>query len=210
MLAAYIVAAIVGGGMIVFSALAGLGAHADMGGSDFSHDVDTGQGGFDHSGPETHDASQDGDNGHDADQGTGALWLPFFSVRFWTYAVGTFGLIGSILSLTRVSIEPATLAISISSGVLMGTIAAVVVRTLAKAEHASAANQDDFLGALAKVTVSIGELPGKVRTSVRGDIIDFVALGEQGEHFDQGEEVMIVGIEGDKARVARQTEFLDK
>jgi hypothetical protein len=47
-----------------------------------------------------------------------------------------------------------------------------------------------------------------VRTSVRGDIIDFVALSEAGESFAPGDEVMIVGIEGDKARVARKQDFL--
>lgn len=207
MLAAYIVAAIVGGGMIVFSALAGLGAHADVGG-DLGHDVGGGHGSVDHGAAGGHDVSHDAEHGHDTDHGTGALWLPFFSIRFWTYAVGTFGLIGSVLSLTRVSIEPITLAISATAGLLMGTLAAWIVRYLNKAEYSSTATEDDFLGALAQVTVPIGELPGKVRTSVRGDIIDFVALSDPGEQFAPGEEVMIVGIEGDKARVARKKDFL--
>jgi len=205
MLAAYIVAAIVGGGMIVFSALAGLGAHADVGGG-FGHDVDTGHSGFDHDASGSHDASHDSDHSHENHEG--AAWLPFFSIRFWTYTVGTFGLIGTILSLTKVSVEPLTLVIAIAAGLVMGTTAAYIVRSLMKAEHATASSQEDFLGALAQVTVPIGELPGKVRTSVRGDIIDFVALSEPGETFAPGEEVMIVGLEGDKARVARKTDFL--
>lgn len=197
MLGAYIVAAIVGGGLILFSALAGMGAHADVGG-DMSHDV----GG--------HDAGHSHDGGHDSDHDTGAVWLPFLSLRFWTYAVGTFGLIGTILSLTKASIEPMTLIIAASTGVFMGTVAAYLVRFLSRTESTSSVGDKDFLGAIAKVSVPIGALPGKVRTTVKGDIIDMVALGENGETFGQGEEVMIVGIEGNSARVVRKADYFEE
>lgn len=198
MLAAYIVAAIVGGGLILISALAGLGAHADMGGGDFAHDTGL-----------SHDASHDADHGDAGATGSGALWLPFFSLRFWTYAVGTFGLLGTLLTFSRVSQEPLTLTVSSVSALVTGTIAALAVRALSKMERSSTASETDFQGAVGKVTVPIrGSLPGKVRTSVRGDLIDLVAVSHDGAEIAQGEEVIVVEIEGNQARVARQKEFL--
>ncbi len=198
MFAAYIVAAIVGGGLILFAAFAGLGSHADVSHGDIGHEA----------GPQ-HLEAQDSDHGSDGDQGAGAVWLPFFSIRFWTYTIATFGLVGSILTLTRVCPEPLTLVISVCSGVFMGVLAAFIVRILGLAARTSEAAETDFMGAMAKVTVAIRDgLPGKVRTTVRGDIIDLVALSDSGGTIEQGQEVMIVGIEGDKARVALQSEYL--
>ena len=117
-------------------------------------------------------------------------------------------MIGLVLTLTKVSVEPITVGIAIGTGVLMGSIAAYFVRFLTKTENTSSVGDHDFLGALAKVSVRIGELPGKIRTSVKGDIIDMVALGEHGETFEQGEEVMIVGMEGNDARVVRKADYL--
>lgn len=207
MLAAYIVAAIVGGGMIALSALAGLGLHADASGMHFDHPGEAG-GGLPSGDVDTsHDLSS-GDHATDTGDGSAGLWLPFLSLRFWTYCIGTFGLVGTVLSLARVSLEPVTAIIAVASGLLMGTVAAGVVHYLTKAENSAAASQEEFLGAIARVTVPIGELPGKVRTSIRGDIIDLVAQSHDGQAFTPGEEVMIIGYEGNKVQVARQSEFL--
>lgn len=189
MLAAYIVAAIVGGGMIAFSALAGAEAHHDVGGDLGGHDADHGN-----------DSHEHGDGA--------SLWLPFLSLRFWTYLIGTFGLMGLVLTLSKASPEPMTSIISGVSGLVMGTFAAGIVRYLSKNENSANVSDEDFMGALGKVTVGISALPGKVRTSVKGDVIDVIALGENGEQFAQGEEVMIVGFEGQTAKVVRKDDYL--
>jgi len=202
MLAAYIVAAIVGVGLIVFSALAGLGAHADLN-ADMAHgDVPVG-----------HHGEIDGGHAHvdhpSGDDGQGAVWLPFFSVRFWTYAVGTFGLLGTLLSLAKVSQEPTTMVVSLVTALFTGTVAAWAVRALGKMERTSSASETDFLGAAGKVTVPIrGALPGKVRTSIKGDLIDLVAVSDDGGEILQGEEVVVIEINGNQARVARQKDIL--
>lgn len=200
MLAAYIVAAIVGGGMIVFSALAGLGAHGDIShdlGTDASHDV-------------SHDASHDsGDGHHHVDDGAGAFWLLFFSLRFWIYAVGAFGTLGVVLTVTRALAEPMTLTVSAIGGLLMGLFTAGTVRWLTRSELQSTVSTVDFQGALARVTVAIGEgQPGKVRTTVKGDIIDLMAIGLDGGAIPRETEVVIVDMQGDKAVVAPSTEIL--
>ena len=193
MLAVYLFGAILGGGLIVFSALAGMSSHSDVGGH-----------GLDHSS----DHSSDHVAGHGSVHGTGAAWLPFFSLRFWIYAVGAFGLTGAGLTFFKASQEPATLVIATVAGLLMGFSAATIVRLLSRAESTSGLLENDFLGAIAKVSVPIGTLPGKVRTSIKGEIIDLVASCNDGESFSIGDEVMIVDVEGNSVTVARQADFL--
>ncbi|MBL8065458.1 MAG: hypothetical protein JNM34_06315 [Chthonomonadaceae bacterium] len=189
MLAVYLFGAILGGGLIVFSALAGMSSHAEVGGHGLDHSTDNGA-------------------GHGSDHGTGAAWLPFLSLRFWIYAVGAFGLTGAGLTFFKASQEPATLVIATVAGLLMGFSAATIVRLLSRAESTSGLLENDFLGAIAKVSVQIGTLPGKVRTSIKGEIIDLVASCKDGESFSIGDEVMIVDVEGNSVTVARQADFL--
>ncbi|MBS1713587.1 MAG: NfeD family protein [Armatimonadetes bacterium] len=204
MLAAYIVAAIVGVGLIVFSALEGLGANAEIGGGDLANDVDASHGPI-----EAHDAGGHADYDPLGESAEGAVWLPFLSVRFWTYAVGTFGLLGTLLTLANVSREPLTAIVAVGTALLTGTIAAVAVRALSKMERTSSASETDFLGVAGKVTVPIrGSLPGKVRTSVKGDLIDLVAVSDDGGEILQGEEVVVIEIDGRQARVSRCTDIL--
>lgn len=188
MLAAYVVAAIVAGGLIVFSAIAGMEGHASIG--------DVG----------SHDAP-----GHTHGEGAdsaGSVWLQFLTLRFWTYAIGAFGLIGLVLTLRKASVEPLTMTIAGGTGLVVGTISAWFYRFLSKSEHSSSIGGNDFLGAIGKVTVAIGAEPGKVRTSIKGEIIDMVAVGHTGEPFVAGEEVIIVGLDGNNAQVARKGDFL--
>lgn len=188
MLGVYIAAAIIGGGLIAFSALAGIGSHADIGG-----DLGHGTAGHDHS-------------GHD--QNSENTWIPLLSLRFWTYCIGAFGLLGLLLSLTKVAQEPFVLIISSCTGLTMGLLASLVVKFLSNKEATSSISEGDFTGVLAKVTVPIRELPGKVRATIKGELIDLTALGQDGQQFEQGEEVLIIELNGNNATVARQSDFM--
>ncbi|MCU0315648.1 MAG: hypothetical protein MUC92_03545 [Fimbriimonadaceae bacterium] len=204
MQALYIFTAILGGGLILLSAL-GIGGHghgdADVGSDheishDASHDV-------------SHDVSHDA--GHSDSGGPSDLWLPFLSLRFWTYFVGVFGVTGLLLSLFRISVEPITLFVSLGSGLVMGLVAAFVTRFLTTHQISSAATTDDMLGSLAQTTVSLrGTEPGKVRMTLRGDIIDMLAVSDDGKDIVSGEEVVVVGVDGNKVRVVRTSELLDR
>lgn len=201
------VAAIIGGGLVLFSALGGLahgGLEAD-GGIDADHDV----GGADAetSGTELAPA---------ADHGAGAagapaaeFWIPFTSLRFWTYLCAVFGVTGLALTLFAKTGEPFTMVVSIVTGLLMGLAASGIVHWIAKNESQSAISEQDFLGAEAKVLVPVrGRLPGKVRLQVKGSTVDLVAVAENEREMEAGEEVLVVGFEGNNARVARKEDYL--
>lgn len=196
-LTVYIVAAILGGGLIVFSALGGLHAQGDLDVGDPGH-ADVG----DHGG--------DGHHGHDS-EGAGAFWLPFFSLRFWTYAVGTFGLLGCLLTLFTPTPAPTVALVSAATAAVMGTVASVVVRMLVRADRSSAAGLDDFYGVEGRVTVPVRPgLPGKVRVTVKGDVIDLIAVGASDEEIEAGTPVVVVDMEGSTARVDRSSRVLQE
>jgi membrane protein implicated in regulation of membrane protease activity len=191
MLALYLVCAIVAGGLIVLSAVGGLGHHG------------IGDGGFDHS-ADAHSGEFHSGEVHSSPAAEFAeMWLPFRSLRFWTYLAGTFGIVGSLLTLAKVSVEPVTAILAGASGIVMGFIASALVRVMMKSERTFSLDQDDSLGAIGKVTVASRDgMPGKVRVDVRGEILDLLALPEGDAVIEAGDEVVVVGIEGDRARVA--------
>ncbi|MFN3683129.1 MAG: NfeD family protein [Fimbriimonadaceae bacterium] len=204
MLALYLVAAIVGGGLVLFSALGGL-AHGGMdtdGGVDADHDVGGADSGTELAPAAEHDAGSDG-------APAAEFWIPFTSLRFWTYLAAVFGVTGLALTLFAKTGEPFTLMVSILTGLVMGLAASGIVHWLAKNESQSAITEQDFLGAEARVLVPVrGSLPGKVRLQVKGSTVDLVAVAENDREIEAGEEVLVVGFEGNNARVARKEDYL--
>lgn len=198
MLAIYIVAAIVGGGLLLASALTG--GHGHDADHDFSHDHDVA----------SHDASTDHDASHEA--GTDwAMWLPFLSLRFWTYALATFGLIGWSSEALTTTPSPTILMVSIIAGVVIGSAVATVMRYLMRANFDSAARSADLLGVTGKVTVPVqSAAEGKVRLTVKGDTIDFLALSNDDRSFPSGEEVVVVAVENDRLRVIPRSDLFQE
>lgn len=194
MLTVYIFCAVIGGGLILLSAF-GAGDHEHGGDADFGHDADIG-----------HDANvgADSDAGHEGGHEVGhdGPWIPFLSLRFWTYFIGIFGLTGLLITLTRESVEPATALISSGTGFCSGLVAASLVRWLSTHEADSTARDSDLLGLRAKVTVSIHDQQvGRIRTTVKGELLDILATAEEPKALPEGSEVVIVGMENGRATV---------
>lgn len=203
MLALYIVAAIIGGGLVLISALTGGHGHGDH---DFSHDHDFSS---------DHDLSGDNPHvDHVADNVIGpdwAMWLPFLSLRFWTYALATFGLIGWASEALTSTASPTVLTVSIICGVVMGAVVATVMRYLMKTTFDSGARTADLLGVEGRVTVPVNPgLDGKVRLTVKGDTIDFLALSNDDRILTAGEEVVVVAVENDRLRVIPKTDIFQE
>lgn len=193
---------IIGCGLIVLSAVGGVFGHHDM----------------DHSPePPAHDGEINVGEAvqhigqHTAESVAGAgLWLPFLSLRFWTYFIGAFGLIGCLLTWFKASAEPTTVIASAISGVVMGLAAAYSMRLLKTNEISDAAKASDMLGVEAKVTVGGREgQPGKVRMTIKGDIIDMLALREDGLELNPGDEVYVVGVEENRVKVVPRSGLLE-
>lgn len=186
MLVLYAVMALVGGGLVLLSAFGGHDHHVDHGGSlDLQAD---------------HDAHIE--VAHHGDVPASDVWVAFLSLRFWTYFATITGLLGLLLTLFT-ELSPTLVAgTSFTTGFLGGLLVALLIRYLQRAEGGSNIGVDDMIGADARVLVAIrpGE-EGKVRCRVRGETIDMLAVFD-GEHtIPAGSEVMIVSVEGSRARV---------
>ena len=216
MLAFYIIAGVVGGGLLLLSAFGALGGgDVDVGHDidfDASHDID-----FDHDLSATVGADHDFDPGFDAssdyiasDFHVSDVWLAFLSLRFWTYFIGTFGLVGMALTWLTGAADATVLMTSLVTGFVMGYGVSMVLRLLKKGQIHSGVTSQDFLGTQGKMIVSArGAQPGKVRLRIKHDIIDMLALSDKGSDIERGEEVVVIGLEGDRVRIARKTDILD-
>lgn len=202
MLGIYIVGLIVGGALVLLSVLGAGHGHGDFATDhDISHDFGD------------HDLSVDHDLDH---EGVGTAmhasdtWIPFLSLRFWTYFSAVFGACG--LLLTKLSdLGQAEIAIySGAGGILTGLIVAYSVRLLKKSEAGGSTTEKDILGTTALVTVALKSgLPGKIRCTVKGDILDLLALPEGASDIPVGAEVVVVGMEGNNAKVMPLTEIME-
>ncbi len=187
MIALYILAAIVGGGLVLASAFLGHGEHG---------------------GDADHDAHFDGDGHGHAEAHT---WIPFLSLRFWTYFLAVSGSIGLLLANQTSLIEPVRGILSGSSGLVIGLLASFLMRVAKRLEVDSGARTQDFLGAVGKVVVAIrpGQ-EGKIRVTMKGDILELLALPNEHETLEIGSEVIIVSMENDRALVISRSELLEE
>lgn len=203
MLAVYIVLGVIGGGLILLSALGVIthgfdaSAHFDADHQiDFSHDLSA------------TDSVPTGDNVDHVLHDTGDVWLPFLTLRFWIYTSGCFGLIGFLAAVFSDAREPAIAIVATLAGLLMGFLAAWFYRILPRAEVSGGVSSGDFVGAVGNVLVAVGESKmGKVRVLVKGDTIDMLALAERGT-IEVGEEILVTSVEGQKVTVVKKEEYL--
>lgn len=198
MLTLYIITGIIGLGLIVVSALGGLGSDSDFS-SDVDHDLDS-------SGDV--EVSQDVDHPSAADAGD--FWLPFFSLRFWIYFMGGFGGFGALLTFANVSAEPVRAISAGIVGLILGVGAAVMMRFLYRNQLDSSISDKDFVGTLARVLVSpVDSNPGKVRVEIRNESIDLLAIPLEGHLIQAGDDVMVVAVDGTYVTVAKTDEYLN-
>jgi membrane-bound ClpP family serine protease len=70
--------------------------------------------------------------------------------------------------------------------------------------------EHDYIGVLGRTLVPVRpSQPGKVRVSIKGDTLDLIALSEGDKEIASGEEIVVVGLEGDRVRVAPKGDYLD-
>lgn len=211
MLTLYIVCAVVGGGLMLLSAFGGI-FHGDVA---VEHDVNFDA---DHTIDFQHDlASTDVDHGGldaghhiDATLGASDFWLAFLSVRFVTYFMGVFGLFGLLFTFFSGLPQLTVTVISLISAFVIGYGGALVFRLLKNDGETSGVTSRDYVGALGSTLVPIkASVPGKVRVTIKGDVLDMLALSEGDKEIPRGEEIVVVGLEGDIVRVAPKGDYLD-
>ena len=167
-----------------------------MGGKDTGDGAGGGDGGGDADGHGAGDGHGDGGHAHAGDIGLG--WLPFTSLRFWTFLLTFGGGAGAALTWLGSSSVVAGVG-ALGVGWLSGSASVAIVRSLTRHSVSSELAAAALVGATATVVLPIGPgKPGKVRVDVKGRTEDFVAnVVEDGGELATGAAVLIVA-EGER------------
>lgn len=229
MIELYVAALILGGGLALTGAIGAVVGHsADTGGdADASahgdlgdvHSSDAEAAG---SGLDTHishadvahgDLADGSHHSHDADVGHGALEalsavLPVLSLRFWTYALATFGLIGLALSWATDTGRTAVLVVAIVLGLLVGRVTHAVFRAARRLETTGAGSSDQFVGRDAVVLVPVTpNSTGKVTLHLASGTVELLADPFSTETLAAGTTVVVVAFRADRALVMSREQF---
>jgi membrane protein implicated in regulation of membrane protease activity len=138
-------------------------------------------------------------------------WIPFFSLRFYTYFFASFGFAGLLLTFLTKTDPILTTWLSAGLGLVTGLTASYALRLLKGSESSGAANEKDMIGKEGQVMVPIrGSSPGRIRCNVRGDIIDFLAVSGQERALEVGETVIVVSMEDGRANVVSSEGIFDE
>lgn len=140
------------------------------------------------------DHAEGGD--HDGDG-----WLPFVSLRFWTFALASFGLTGTLLHL--LSIHPfASLAVSLVAGLGIGFGVATLFRYLKRGAATATTPARDLRGMDGLVLLSIGPGKiGKIRLRVDGQDVDLPANTRESTPLQTGTPALVVDVQDGVAEV---------
>lgn len=190
MLPIYIFCFIIGGIFVALAALAGLD------GVDFDHDFDADI--------EVRDKSQTAQEGKNIftnirQRRRITLWLPFLTIKFWTFGSCFFGLTGILLSLVTGMSDLAIAQVSVAVGVVCGTSMVWVLRNLGRHQADSLIRPNDLIGVSGKVVIPFdSQTKGKVQLTLKGSTIDFVAFTEDRTGFKKGDRVFIVGLKNNQ------------
>jgi membrane protein implicated in regulation of membrane protease activity len=182
-----------------------------MGGSD--HDAD-----FDVDADLDIDVDVDADLDVDADQdfdvdpellegpqtsGGMSWWLPFLSMRFWTFASATFGGTGVLLSLLETA-STLTFVISTVLAIVLGWSVAWMFHQLKKTTTVGEITTTSLQGAEATVMLDIGPgKRGKIRLLFDGSMVDLLANTDDEAAIARGSRVLIVSVASGVAQVTR-------
>lgn len=128
------------------------------------------------------------------------FWLPIFSFRFWTFAVCFFGLTGLLLTLFQSSLFGWQIAlISVLMGLICGTAAALILRKLGSNQVNSLSSSEELVGQIGTVEIPFNsESRGKVRLGIKGSTVSFSAFSQESREFQQGDTVLVVGLENNR------------
>jgi membrane protein implicated in regulation of membrane protease activity len=127
------------------------------------------------------------------------LWLPFLTLKFWTFGSCFFGLTGILLSLFTEMSELPIASMSLVVGVFCGTSMVWVLRNLRRHQADSLIHPHDLMGVSGKVTIPFdSQSRGKVQLNLKGSMIDYVAFTEDPKGFQKGDRVFVVGLKNNQ------------
>ncbi len=140
-----------------------------------------------------------------ASDGSDAIWLPFLSMRFWTFGLASFGLTGVLLSLLSVSELPA-LAAAVFSGAGIGWGAAWFFRQIKTDSVSGEIGYERYAGEEARVLLAVRPgSRGKIVVQTLAGRVEMLATTRDENPIARGEKVLIAHVRDGVADVSRLT-----
>ena|GEM_PF-1753436 len=135
-------------------------------------------GGLAHASPPEHDQGP-GAPGHDV-MGAALGWAGvLFSLRFYMFAAIAFGMVGAPATWLGLPIG-STFGVSLGVGLLAGGLASFGFRAVGRQTLSSGAESSELVGQVGRVLLACdSEHRGKVRLSVRGQTVDYIATTDE-------------------------------
>ncbi|NOY24847.1 MAG: hypothetical protein GXP62_03150 [Oligoflexia bacterium] len=166
---------------------------------DVDVDADAGlDGGLDHD--LDHDLGQTQDLQHQPSE-TGSTWLPFLSLRFWTFALATFGGSGTLLDLLGFS-DMATVPSALVTGLGVGLAVSWAFHRLKNDNVTGDIGLRQVSGREGHLLLSVGpDKLGKVRVRIDGQDVDLLARTQDATSLPIREKVLVVRVEDGIAHV---------
>jgi hypothetical protein len=128
-------------------------------------------------------------------------WLPFFSLRFWTFALAAFGASGILLDMLGVSgFLGAGVSMLLGGGI--GTGAAWVFRQLQLTETSGNVQLLDVGGTEATVLLDVHrDKLGKIRIIVDGQFVDLTAKTQCEALIPRGQKALVINLDNGIANI---------
>lgn len=186
MLIVYILSAIVGGILVAASALMGGDHDAHVGDTDF-----------------------EGIDGHEGIHSD--VYLPFLSLRFWTYFSACFGITGLLLTNFSSAGSTTVAIVSLVTGVVAGFATFAIMRRMRDAESDSGVKEEHLIGREGRVLVGLSSgSEGKIRVDVKGELVDLTAFTDEDLPLVPGDRALVVSIDNGRANVVSYTAIIEE
>lgn len=137
--------------------------------------------------------------------GSGSIFLPFLSIRFWTYTLGAFGMSGLLLLLLDAPLR-LHLPVAAACGVGAGLLVTWVLRALGRRAVSSPTSLAELRGAEGTVMLPIGPgKEGKVRLRLGGQEVEVLARTQDEATLQLHDKVLVIDVNGATVEVTRAT-----
>ncbi len=164
---------------------------SEAGGHEAGHEVEGAEG-----------AEGDHAHSHHGPPGIGSsdFVATIISVRFWSFALASFGLAGTLLTLLGAH-ESLTLGFSIALGALVGGGVTTIMRRLSRQRVGADLSTGRLAGQEGIVVLAMEPgKPGKIRMDHQGQRLDMIATTTD-RRIERGERVLVVEMKGGSAVV---------
>lgn len=170
------------------------------------HDADFGDHGTDLGGHDAHGLGHDAYHPSTADAAHGLkdgalrkrLWLPFSSMRFWTFGAAAFGLTGVLLTALGVGLAAVVLPAALVTGASVGTGVAYAMHHLRRPVNADAVERSDYPGQVGELLLPLK--PGttsRVRLQIRHREVIVLARSAESLDLPRGARVVVLALDED-------------